>query len=138
MSKIKSKNAKIQLSISAMFTDIAQLIEFTAPDAEVQTYDATALDSSAGREKKITGFVNSGMMNFSLWFDPAAATLQALTDLITTPTDGSSWKIIWSDGATTTWTFSGVLKKVTPRAQLDSGLRADCQMEVDGIVTYPT
>lgn len=138
MAKIKSKGAQLQLSISASLTTIAQVRRFTGPDAEVQTYDATALDSAVGREKKVTGFVNSGMVTWSLWFDPTAATHQALTDLITTPTDASGWKIIFPDGSSTAWTFNGVLKKVTPVVELDQGLVCDCQMEVDGIVTYPT
>lgn len=138
MAKIKSKATQLQLSIAASFTTIAQVRRITGPDAEVGTYDATDLLSSVGREKKTTGHVNSGMVTFSLWLDPAAATLQAMTDLITTPTDGSSWKIIFPDSATTTWAFTGPVKKVTPAVELDTGLTADCQIEVDGLVTYPT
>lgn len=138
MAKIKGKGTQLQLSISSSYTTIAQVTRITGPDATVQTYDATALDSSVGREKKVTGFVDSGTVTFSLWLDPTATTLQALTDLITTPVDGSAWKLIFPDGSSTTWSFTGPVKKVTPSVELDRGITADCQLEIDGIVTYPT
>ena len=137
MTKIASKGTELQLSIASTFTTIAQVMEISGPSAEVQTFDATALDSGVGREKKPTGFVDGGAVDFSMFFDPVATTLQALTDLILAPAV-ASWKTIWSDAASTEWPFSGILKSCTPKASLDDGLKADCQIELDGLCTYPT
>ena len=135
MTQIPSKGTTLQLDIASTFTEVAQVISLTAPDAEVETFDATHLGSSTGREKEPTGFVEGGTVSLSLFFDPTETTHQAMTDLITTPAV-SSWKIVWSD--TTEWPFSGVLKSFTPTAELADGLKADVSIELDGIVSYPT
>lgn len=137
MAKIASKGTALQLSIATVFTTIAGVTEISGPDAEVQTFDATALDGGAGREHEPTGYVEGGTVSWSMFFDPVAATLQALTDLITTPAV-ASWKLKWSDSATTEWPFSGILTKCTPSASLDDGLKADGELKLDGIVSYPT
>jgi hypothetical protein len=137
MAKIAPKGAAIQLSIASVFTTIAQLIEWNGPDPEVQTYNATALDSGVGMEKKPTGWVDGGMLRGSGWMDPVAATFQALTDLIAAPAV-SSWKAVWPNVAATEWPFSAILKKISPRVVQTEGLRFDFEAELDGIVAYPT
>lgn len=137
MVKIASKGTELQLSIASVFTEIAQVYELSGPGPDVGRFDATALDSGTGREKEVTGFVDGGSISWSMFFDPVAATLQALTDLITTPAV-ASWKIIWSDSANTAWPFSAILTGCEPKATLDDGLKCDCSAELDGIVTYPT
>ena len=137
MTQIKSKGTVLQLDIASTYTTIAQVTNVTAPDAEVETFDATHLGSGTGREKEPTGFVEGGTVSLSLFFDPVETTHQALTDLITTPAV-SDWKIIWSDSGSTEWDFSGVLKSFTPTAELADGLKADVSIELDGIVSYPT
>ena len=137
MTKIASKGTALQLSISAVFTTVAQVTSIDGPDSEVETFDSTSLDSGVGKETDVTGFVVGGTVSGELFFDPVAATHQALTDVITAPAV-SSWKIIWSDAASTEWPFSGVLKKLTPKAALAEGLTASFEIELDGMVTYPT
>lgn len=135
--KIASKGTALQLSIASVFTTIVQVMEITGPGAKPETFDATALDSGVGREKKPTGYADGGTVTFSLFFDPVAATHQALTDLITAPVV-SSWKVIWSDAASTEWPFSGTLSGFEPNAALEDGLKADGEITLDGIPTYPT
>lgn len=137
MVKIASKGTKLQLSIASTFTDIVQMVELTGPGPEVKTFNSTALDSGTGEENEVTGFVSGGNVSFAVLFDPVAATHQALTDLITTPAV-ASWKEIWSDAANTEWPFNGILTKFEPKAALEDGLRADCEILLDGMVTYPT
>lgn len=137
MAKITSKGTLLKKSISASYTTIAAIRRLTAPDAEVEVYDATALDSSTGREKKITGFVDGGKCSGELFFDPVATTHQELTDQINTPADGQLYKIFWSDAAVTEWPWTGCLTKFTPRAAVGEGLMADFEITVDGKVTYP-
>lgn len=137
MTKIAPKGAALKLSISAVYTTIAQNREFTGPDAETQTYDATTLDGGVGMAFKPTGYVNGGTVSGSLLFDPVDSTHQAMTDLLTTPAV-ASWKCVWSDAALTEWAFTGVLTKFTPKVSLTEGLVADYEIKLDGIPTYPT
>lgn len=137
MAKTKSKGTAIKLDIATVFTTIAGNINIDGPDPEVKTYDATALDGGVGEERKPTGYVQGGNVSGKGWMDPVAASFQALTDLLTAPAV-SSWKIVWSDTAATEWPFNGILKKVKPSAEVSRGLQFDWEIELDGIVTYPT
>lgn len=137
MPKISSKGTLIKLSISASFTTIVACENVTAPDAEVGVIDVTALEDGVGRDKILTGYVEGGRCAFSGFFDPVAATHQAITDLITAPAS-SSWRIDWSDAAVTQWPFTAFVKKFTPRAAVGEALRFDSELECDGMVTYPT
>jgi len=137
MTKVASKGTALQLSISAVFTTVVQITNIDGPDSEVQSFDSTSLDSGVGMEKDVTGFVDGGNVSGECFFDPVAVTHQALTDVITAPAV-SSWKIVWSDAASTEWPFSGILKKFTPTAALAEGLKAAFEIELDGMVTYPT
>lgn len=137
MTIIASKGTAIQLSIASVYTTISQTISIDAPSVEVQTFNATALDSGVGMPKKPTGYVDGGTANGSGFFDPVLAVHQALTDLLTTPAV-ALWKILWSDAATTAWTFSGILKTFQPKADIGDGLKYDFSIELDGMVSYPT
>ena len=137
MTKIAAKGTHIQKSISAVFTTIAQVTNISGPDAEVQTGDVTSLDGGVGMEFASTGYVNGGTVSFTLWLDPVASTLQAITDDITTPASGS-WKIKFSDSATTEWAFSGFVTKCSPTAEVNGHLTCDCEIKLTGIPTYPT
>lgn len=137
MTAIASKGTAIQLSIASTFTTIAQVYELTGPGPEVGRFEWTNLGSGTGRRKLPTGYVDGGTVSWSMFFDPVAATLQALTALITTPAV-ASWKVIWSDAASTEWPFSAILVGLEPKATLDDGLKCDCEADLDGLVTYPT
>lgn len=132
---VASKGTALKLSISAVFTTIAALIDLNGPDAEVQVFDSTGLDSGTGMQFDPTGYVNGGRVSGNLHFTPTAATHQALTDLITAPAV-SSWKEIFPD--TTEWPFSGILLRFTPRAAVNDGLKAAIEIKLDDICTYPT
>lgn len=137
MAKLSSKGTTLQLEIATVFTSIFGLTSIKGPSAEVGTMDTTDLASGVGREKDPTGHTDGGMVTFSGFFDPVAATLQALTDLLAAPAV-VDWKEIWPDVANTEWPFSGILKKCEPSADLDQPLRFDGEIELDGLCTYPT
>lgn len=137
MAKVISKGTQLQLDIATVFTTIAQVLGLDGPGAEVETYDATALDSGVGKEKKPTGYVEGGEVSGDLLFDPVLVTHQALTDLLTTPAV-KAWKEIFADAAPTTWPFNGILKTFSPTVDMADGLKASFSIELDGIVNYPT
>lgn len=137
MAKIKCKGTKVQQSIAAIFTDIAQVISIDPPEGKVETYDATALDSSAGKENKITGFVDGGELKFELFMDPALAGFKFMTAQITTPADGQQYKVIFADVGATAWAFSGGGISIGPAVKMNDGLKATVTVKLDGMVTYP-
>ncbi|MDE2426781.1 MAG: hypothetical protein KGO96_12840 [Elusimicrobia bacterium] len=134
MAKYTSKGAAILLSIASVFTAIAQCDSINAPDAKVETVDTTALDSSVGKEKAPTGYTDSGECSGSCFFDPAGTTHKAMTAFLAAPST-SSWKITYTDGVPTSWAFSAIVTKFTPKMAMGQFLKADFAMDVTGVVT---
>lgn len=136
MGVLVSKGTKFQHEISTVLTDVAQVISLDGPDAEVETFEADHLgNAAAGVPMKPTGRTQGGSVSYELFFDPALAGHQDLTDQLVTPAV-TSWAIVFSD--TTSWPFDGTLKSLTPAVDLADGLKASGEVELDGLVDYPT
>lgn len=136
MTVLKCKGTNLQHEIASTLTTIAQVLSIDGPDPEVETFEADTLDNSgAGIPMKPTGRVSGGTVSFELFFDPALAGHQDLTDQITTPAS-TNWAIVFSDA--TSWEFAGVFKGLSPAVDLADGLKASGEIELDGIVSYPT
>jgi hypothetical protein len=133
-----SKGTALQLSISSVYTTIAHLDSIDGPNAEVQSFDATALDSGVGMPFKPTGFVNGGAINSGGFCDPTGTTFQALTDLVTTPAV-AQWRLVLPDTAGTQWPFNAFIQNAPkPVAAVGDGLKFDFSAKLDGMVAYPT
>ena len=61
--------------------------------------------SGAGKEYEATGYSEGGTFGFSVFYDPALAGHQAITDLITTPAE-CNWDITFADTGATNCTFA--------------------------------
>ncbi len=133
--KVTSKGATFYTSISNVATAVGAVDTINAPDAEVEDVDITALDSGVGREHSPSGYTEGGQCTGSLFFDPANATHKAMTALLAAPSLQTGWKIVWSDAGSTAWTFTGILKKFTPKAAVGDFLKADWAVQLSGLVT---
>lgn len=138
MAKPAAKSTALKIDISSVYTTIVAVKRLSGPDAEVQSGEINALDSGVGMEYGATGHVEGGSVRGSCYFDPVAATHQALTDLITAPSASKGFKIVWSDSANTEWPFTGIVKTFTPSAEFNQFLMADFSIKLNGMVTYPT
>lgn len=138
MAKLQVKGTAIKQTIGTTLTAVAQITEFGHDGAEVETYDATTLDTNgAGREYEQTGYVEGGSVNCTLFFDPALAGHQAITDDITTPTT-RNWSIEFADSATTTWTFDAAGVGLSITGAQNDGLKADVSLKLDQLANYAT
>jgi len=137
MAKIKCKGTIIQQTISTTLTAVAQIVDFSHSGAEVETWDSTTLDGGVGKTYEQTGFSEPGTFDFSLFFDPALAGHQAITDDITTPVD-RVYAIKFADAATTTATFNAAGITFGFSGAMNDGLKADVSLKLDGLFTYPT
>ena len=137
MAKVPSKGTVLQIEITVTLTAIAQLTEVSRSGAESETWDSTTLDGGVGKTYEQTGYSEGGTVDCSGYFDPAAATHQAITDLITTPAD-KNMKIIYADSGTSEEVFvaAGVSHEVT--ASLSEGLQFSSSFKVDGLPTFIT
>ena len=132
--KYSSKGAVIQLSIAAVFTTIAQTTDIKCPSPKVQVENVPDLSSGVGIPKQVTGYTDAGQFGGSVYFDPADATHKAITAYLASPAS-SSWKIIYSDVAPTTWSFSGIVTDFTPTVSVGQFMKADFGGEITGLVT---
>jgi len=134
--KISSKGLQLQLSISSVFTTIINLDSINPPAPKVQTVETTALDTPTGQEHKPTGWVDGGACSGSGFLDPTAASVKALTALITAPVV-ASWKTIFPDVAATAWPFNGTLDEFAPSGKVGDFMRYTFNIKLDGIAAYP-
>lgn len=137
MAKVKCKGTVLQQELASVYTAVAQVISLEQTGAESETFDATALDSGVGKEYLQTGYSEGGSVNFEIFYDPALAGHQALTDLITTPAE-QEWKIIFADDATTEQAFTGAGISFDQTVDMADGLKASGSIKLTGLPTFST
>lgn len=132
MAKIKCKGTKLQQDLASVYTDVAQVISFEHSGCESETFDATSLDSGVFKEYAQTGYSEPGTVSGELFYDPALAGHQNLTDLIVTPAD-ENWKVIFADsGASVMGPFVGAGFAFGFAVDMGDGLKGSFSIQVDG------
>jgi len=138
VAKIVCKGTVLQQELAMTFTAVAQVISLEQTGAMSETYDSTTLDTSgAGKEYDPTGYTEGGSVNGELFYDPALAGHQAMTDLMTTPA-AQNWKILYADGATTAYPFTGAGFGFDVSVAMNDGLKGSFSIKLDGLGTWPT
>lgn len=138
MAKVPGKGTLLQHGVGTgptVYTTIVQRMSIDGPDSKVGTQKTTDLDSTA--EEYRPTLPDGGELGMSLWYDPAAATHQILTDLLNTPTV-DLWKIIWADTGLSVITFSAILTGFKPGGMDPDGyLTAEAKFQVTGPIVWP-
>lgn len=138
MAKCITKGTVIKQTISSVLTAVAQITEFSHSGAESETFDATTIDTSgAGKEYAPTGYSEGGSFDFSIFYDPALAGHQAITDLITTPAT-CVWDITFTDSQPDTAAFTGAGLGFGFTGAMNDGLKADVSIKITGLMEYDT
>lgn len=133
-----SQGAKLQLSISSVFTDIALVTGISGPNPEGETFDATHLQSTDNAREFVDTVWAAGEVTAELLYDPAASTHRRLFTLLKARTV-ESWKIIYPDGSTgTEHAFSARVIGLTHDGAVAEGLKATVTLQITGTVTPPT
>lgn len=140
MAVLPSKGSKLQITIATTLTDIADVTQFSFSGSEVSTFETTTMGQTAsGRTYGVNGFSEGGSVSGTCYYDPTNATHQALTDLVTTPTNDKAFNAIWNATAVgSDWAFTGIVTSFDPAANMNDALSADFGIKLDGIPTYPT
>lgn len=138
MAKEPCKGTVLQLEIASVFTTIAQVIEIDVGPQKSETFDADTLDNtSAGMPKDPTGRSSQDDISVTMFYDPALATHQFLTDTIAAPVkvDG---KIIMADSGSSEATFTAAGLSFGATYRMNDGIKANLGIETDGLVSWPT
>lgn len=138
MAKVPGKGTLLKHGVGTgptVYTTIVQRMSIDGPDAKVETQKTTDLDSVAAEYRPT--MPDGGELSMSLWWDPATATHQLLTDLITTPAV-EHWEIVYADTGASLTIFDGILTGFKPGGMDPDGyLTAEIKIQVTGAITWP-
>ena len=137
MAIAKCKGTKLQHTISASLVDIAQLLSISHSGSKSLTFDSTTLDGGVYKTKAQTGYSDSGTVTAELFYDPALAGHQFITDLIAAPAD-NAMKIIYADTGNTNQAFTQAGVEFGVTVDMGDGLKGSVTYEVDGDAGWPT
>lgn len=136
MTKIACKGTKLQQTISAAFVDIAQIISMNFSGSASETWDATTLDTDVWKEHPVSGYSEPGSCGLEIFYDPALAGHQAMTDRLGAPA-ADSYKAIYSDSANTEQAFSGTGLTFGNTVAMGDGLKASIEIKISGDPGWP-
>ncbi len=136
--KRAAKGTVLKMSISGVYTTVAQVKKVDYPDDETEFYDATTLDSTDKEDGETTGFSVPGSVSCDLFYDPVDVVHQAI--IISRV---NRWKENWNitnpnigTGTAHVVTFSGRIKKFKPTAAVGSGLEASLEIKLTSVSSY--
>lgn len=103
---------------------IGELMDITPPSLQRNTFDTTNQNDSD--ESFVVGVRRKGELQFTVNFLPSGeVTHGAVSGLLKAYDTGSKdlWKITYPDNST--WSFSGYIVNISPKAPVDGALQAD-------------
>ena len=120
-----------------LFTEIAEITNLGGPDETLELIDATHMGSPGGRREFIPSLKDSGEVTLDLNFLPGDANQNGLRqDLIDRVR--RTFKLVWTDLALTTYTFSGYVTSHTKSAAIDDKLTASVTIKITGDIQLST
>ena len=137
MSNRKSgKGFILKRSIATVMTAVGGVSKLDFPDADVQFYDGSALDTGVSlQDGEPTGHAAPGSVSGELFVDHADTHHQALFGLLSAPSK-ESWLIVNANMADFECAFTGTLKKFTPSAAVNDGFKANFEIKLASLATY--
>lgn len=116
-------------------TTLAEVTNISGPNLSVDPLEMTSHDSAGDREF-IGGLMDGGEVTCEVNFLPANAThKQVIADMKARTV--TTWSIVWSDGSSSTYSFSAFPTAFEPSAPVDGKLAASITLKVTGAVSVP-
>jgi predicted secreted protein len=118
---------------------IAQVQSIGGPSLALDTEDVTTHDSTNGWEEVVGTILRSGEVTIDIVYDPAEDTHDATAGngLLSRLKNNTltDFSLVFSDGASTTWSFDGYVTGFEPSAPHDGALTASVTAKITGDVT---
>ena len=135
MNAYSSLGTLLKMSIASVMTTVSGVrnVEFDAPEKELYDVDGLA---STFLEQDFSGRTKGGSVKAEMFFDPAAASQQALVAEFNSPTLTSgmyvapSWQVVWSASPSATQAFVGEITKQSRKAERGSPLIANIEIAI--------
>ena len=136
MAKLTSRGVKLQIFISAAWSDVLQILTLQFPQVTVETWDASTLDTTGRyRELEIAEFNGSTAANFTGFYDPSLVTQALLETLLATPAK-REWRLLLPS-TLGFWAFEGLLSSHQPSAGVGQPLTFSGSVLPTGVITFP-
>lgn len=113
------------------FTPVAEITNISGPDETLELIDATHMGSPGARREFIPSLLDSGEVTLDLNFLPSDTNQNGLRQDMNNRVK-RNFQIVWTDLATTTYTFAGYVTNHTKSAQIDDKLSASVTIKVTG------
>ena len=116
------------------YTTIANVVNFSGPSLSLATIDSTHMESTAAYREHIAGLLDAGEVSFDLNFLPTNATQNHILGLIKDIKHKKlrTFKEIFTDSASTEWTFTAWVTGFTPGGTIDGKLAANVTVKISG------
>lgn len=119
-------------------TAYVQVTNISGPGLSLDTEDVTSHDSTSAWEERAGTILRSGEMTVDIVYDPAHATHKnagsgLLADLVGRA--AATYTLVFSDAATTEWTFSAFVTGFEPGMPHDGALTASVTFKPTGVIT---
>lgn len=117
-----------------VFTTIAECQAIAGPSLSLEMIDVTNHSSVDGWKERIGGLLDAGEVTFDINFVPTNATHGFSTGLIKSMVDRvkTNFKLVFPDGSSTTWSFTALVSKVSPKAPVNGQLTASVSLMITG------
>lgn len=137
MAKIKCKGMVLSHTVGTSLTALAQITDFEESGAQMETFDSTTLDGGVFKTFDPTGYSAPGEITGTLFYDPALAGHQNITDIIAAPATNAG-QVTFADAATTTKAFTAVGHSFGYAVNMNDGLKGNFRVQLTGSPGYPT
>lgn len=138
MAYLKSIGSVLEQYVAGSFVAVAQVESFGLSGSGNESYEVRPLDSSDGGVLHLpNGWIEGGSATFGLYYDPALAGHQSITDAQTTPAL-TNWRFKHSNVAATAVTFTSGEIRFDEEVPGTSGVKATVTLKISGLVGWPT
>ena len=135
---MSSKYAAFGCALNKGGTEYAGVTNISGPNLSVDTEDVTSLDQTTAWEEHVATILRSGDISLDIVYDPADATHKyaaggLLYDMVSRT--AIALTLVFSDTASTTWTFSAFVTGFEPSMAVDGYLGASVSLKPTGAIT---
>lgn len=123
---------------STVFVTVAEVKSMDGPGMKGDVIDVTTHSSAASGawREKISSLLDPGEVSFSINLVPASAGHKSLiTDF--TGRVKTNFQMVFPDGGSTTWAFTGYVTQFGAKAEVDGVLEAEMTVTLTGAPTFP-
>ena len=117
-----------------VFTALAEVIGVGGPGLSMGTVETTHAASTNAWKTYIAGLLEAGEVSVDLAFEPADATQDETTGLLSKmkARAAANFQIIFPDGNTTTWEFPALVTNFEPTEPLEDRATASVTLKITG------